>query len=139
MTVTNIRDNRQLHVLNREERRGYQKLYQGEPTMTVKLETQIEVVNYDGQPYRLMDKDETGPKLKDVLVYALRVPIQPDNGTSFEKKFQRSTMVKRLLAGPEIDLAATEIQFLKDRVGFVFHQIDLIGRVVELLDRVTVS
>jgi hypothetical protein len=117
--------------LNRAERQLHKKYTRGEKFMKVNLLHKIEAFDADGKVVR--NRSEQVPDLKEVILIALRQPLQADQATGLKEKNERYLLIKRLTASDEVDLADSEIKLINERVGRVHLQVEIVGRVMELL------
>jgi hypothetical protein len=124
-------DNRRLDLLNRKERQHYNKLYRGEYTMQINLLAPIEATDADATI--IMNKEGKPPTLKEILLFALRSPHQADTQTGFREKNERYLVLKRVDAVDSIELTEGEVKMILDRVGKLYLQVELVGKVAEAL------
>jgi hypothetical protein len=117
--------------LNRAERKLYQRLFKGE-TVTINLLQQVEA--FDGDGTLIKNKDGVCPPLKEIVEYALATAHQTDQNTGFKQKNERYLILKVVKASDEVDLTEAQIKLIKERIGMLFLQIEIVGRAAELLD-----
>jgi len=100
--------------------------------MEIDLLQDIEVFDSDGT--LIKNKQGGPPPLKEVLLIALRSPHNSDASQGFREKNERYLMAKRITASDKIALTKEEAKLLKERVGMMFMQMEIVGRVGEILD-----
>jgi hypothetical protein len=128
-----IRDGRRLDLFNRKERLAYRARFGGDETMKVNLLTPVESINHDGT---IIKNEEGGiPTLKKIILYALRAPHNSDAHTGFKEKNDRYLVVKRVDQCDELELTDGEVKMILDRVGKMYMQVEIVGRVAELLSK----
>jgi len=99
--------------------------------MKVNLLDPIEAFDADGT--LIMGKEGKPPSIKEMVVFALRSAHQSDNQSGFKEKNERYLVIKRINAADEIDFTDGEIKMILDRCGKLFLQVELVGRIAELL------
>lgn len=99
--------------------------------MLVNLLTPIEAMDADGTIIK--NKDQEVPTLKEMVLYALRVPHGSDQSTNFKTKNERYLLLKRIDKVDEIDLTEAECKIILDRIGMIYLQVEMVGRCGELL------
>jgi hypothetical protein len=122
-----------LSKLNRKERRLYNKVFKpgDSESMLVNLTQKIEAMDADGQLVK--NKLNEAPSLREVILIALRQPLQIDHATGLKEKNERYLLIKKLSSGDEVELNEKEIKTILERVGKVHLQVEIVGRVMELL------
>lgn len=101
--------------------------------MLINLLQPIEAMDADGTV--IMNKDQKPPTLKEILLFSLRAPHNDDTRTGFKDKNERYLVLKRIDAVDEIELADGEVKMILDRVGKLYLQVELIGKVAEALTK----
>lgn len=122
-----------LSKLNRKERRLYNKVFKpgDSESMLINLTQKIEAMDADGQLVK--NKLNEVPPLREVILIALRQPLQIDHATGLKEKNERYLLIKKLSSGDEVELNEKEIKTILERVGKVHLQVEIVGRVMELL------
>ena len=122
-----------LSKLNRKERRLYNKVFKpgDSESMLINLTQKIEAMDADGQIVK--NKLNEVPSLREVILIALRQPLQIDHATGLKEKNERYLLIKKLSSGDEVELNEKEIKTILERVGKVHLQVEIVGRVMELL------
>ena len=122
-----------LSKLNRKERRLYNKVFKpgDSESMLINLTQKIEAMDADGQLVK--NKLNEAPSLREVILIALRQPLQIDHATGIKEKNERYLLIKKLSSGDEVELNEKEIKTILERVGKVHLQVEIVGRVMELL------
>lgn len=122
-----------LSKLNRKERRLYNKVFKpgDSESMLVNLTQKIEAMDADGQLVK--NKLNEAPSLREVILIALRQPLQIDHATGLKEKNERYLLIKKLSFDKYAELNEKEIKTILERVGKVHLQVEIVGRVMELL------
>lgn len=131
MGTTHEIDPHNLRILNHNERRVWKSLNKGEASMKVDLLQRIEAMDVDET--LIKDKEGNPPTLKEVAVRALRAPHNSDQTTNLKQKTERYALIKRLVASDEIELTERECSLIMDRAGMIYLQVELIGRLGDIL------
>jgi hypothetical protein len=129
--VAPLLDKRHLHLLNRKERQLWKKWLSKGETKLINLTLPVEAFG----PEDTIIKGENGqpPTVKGLLLRSLRAPLQTDQQQSFKEKNERYLIIKRLQAVDEIELTAAEVKLLKERVGRIFLDPEIVGKLGEVL------
>lgn len=125
-------DPRGANILNREERIFYLKHTKGARFVKINLLQQIEAM--DADETIILNKEKKPPTLKEIILFALRQAHQDDQRTSLKDKKERYLVVKRVNAVDELELSDGEIKMILDRVGKMYLQVELVGKVAEILE-----
>lgn len=99
--------------------------------MKLNLLQPVEVLDSDGTI--ILNKDQKPPELKEIILFALRSIHESDQRTGLKEKNERYLVIKRVNTVDEIELTEGEVRMILDRVGKMYLQVELVGRVVELL------
>jgi hypothetical protein len=125
-------DLRFLDVLNRKERKAYEKQMKGQNTMLVNLNTNVEA--YEVDDTLIKNAKNNIPTVKDLCMRALRQVHADDQKDNLQIKQIRYNLLKRITNSDEIELTDSEREILCNRIGKVFLQIELVGRACELIN-----
>lgn len=98
----------------------------------IDLKTPVNAVDADGTIIK--GKEGTPPSLKEICLYALRQTHQSDQNTGFKQKNERALLARRIEKLDQIELTQGEIDQLKNRIGMLFLQADIVCAAGELLD-----
>lgn len=99
--------------------------------MLVDLLQPVEAFDSDGTVIK--NKEKVVPTLKEIILIALRLPLQSDQGQGLKEKQERFLVIKRLNAADSIELGSGEIKQILERVAKVHQQVEIVGRVAEIL------
>lgn len=99
--------------------------------MLVNLLSPVEAMDADGTIIK--NKDGEIPTLKEMILYALRVPHGTDQNTNYKTKNERFLLLKRIDKVDEIELTDAECKSILDRIGMIYLQVEMVGRCGELL------
>lgn len=77
---------------------------------------------------------EDKPTLQAICLTAVTMPLKQDETLSLNQKLELYRLAQRIVATNEVDLTSEEVSLLKERVGKVFNNITIIGRVVDILE-----
>lgn len=140
MSIHQLTDKRQLHLLNRFERRGYLAYLKTlttkmKETTLIDLKQTIEAYDHDGN--LIKNKDGNVLTLKEMLLYSLRAAHQTDTTESHANSAKRYALVKRMAGADELELTKDEKNICIDRVHKFLVQIEVKGRITEILEQDT--
>lgn len=88
---------------------------------------------FDADTTMIMNKEGKPPTLKEMILFALRAPHGDDQRTGFREKNERYLVLKRVEKTDSLELTEGEVKMILDRVGKLYLQVELVGRVAEVL------